>query len=301
MLYESRSVRVELTDGIATVWMRFPGPRPNTLSVARVRELERGIEAVIRHSRAEILVLRSGRPDGLCAGLDHDQAAALQSDADAAVFSTVGQRVCQTLAHSGVISVALLEGPCLGPGLELALACDYRLAVSGPDAILGFPDLADGLPPTWGGSTRLARKRLARAALSGGAVVTAREALSVETRRRRVLPPAGEDRTSRLARPIASPTAKSPTDVRPGRATRGRADRLPPCDSRRRRSPIAGRSGCQRGPAGGLGDAREPGPAEPRPGRVRRCRRQPMGRRIRPTRRSVDRGRQVDRGARGRP
>ena len=180
MLYESRSVRVELADGIATVWMRFPGPRPNTLSVERVRELERGIEAVIRHSRAEILVLRSGRPDGLCAGLDHDQAAALQSDADAVVFSTVGQRVCQTLAHSGVISVALLEGPCLGPGLELALACDYRLAVSGPDAILGFPDLAEGLPPTWGGSTRLASKRAARVALTGGAVVTAREALPLK-------------------------------------------------------------------------------------------------------------------------
>ena len=168
MLYETRSVRVELTDGIATLWLRFPGPRPNALSVARVRELDRGLDAVLADPRAEILVLRSGRPDGFCAGLDDAQAAALESDADATAFALAGQRSVRRLADAGVVSLAFIEGPCLGPGLELALGCDYRLAVSGPDAVLGFPDLADDLPPTWGGTARLAGNRLGRAALTAG-------------------------------------------------------------------------------------------------------------------------------------
>ena len=58
--------------------------------------------------------------------------------------------------------VAAVDGPCLSVGLELALAADVR--VCGPDAVFGFPDLADGRLPCWGGTQRLSRAiRLAEA------------------------------------------------------------------------------------------------------------------------------------------
>lgn len=80
----------------------------------------------------------------------------------------LGQRVTAAIAALPMPTVAFLEGPCLGPGLELALACDDRLAVAGPDSWVGFGEL----PPGWGGRTRL---RMTGRRMPGR--ITAREAV----------------------------------------------------------------------------------------------------------------------------
>jgi len=161
MLYESPHIRVEADDGIATLWLEFPGTPVNALSPERLAEFGRALVAVEKNPHIEILVIRSGMPAGFCgAGSVSDGL----SDEDAALFSLTGQRVLNRLAAASPVTVAFLEGPCLGPGLELALACDYRLAVTGPDAWLGFPTV-----PCWGGSARAPHLRV-------GELLTAREA-----------------------------------------------------------------------------------------------------------------------------
>jgi enoyl-CoA hydratase/carnithine racemase len=177
MLYESPHVRVEAADGVATLWLEFPGSPVNALTPGRLADIDRGLAAVSACPHVEILVIRSGRPAGFCGGHDPDRLADLTTEDDRAAFAVSGQRVLNRLAAADVVTVAFIEGPCLGPGLELALACDYRLAVAGPDSWVGFPDAAIGLPPCWGGATRL-RRLLGRrvGAILAGDVLTAREA-----------------------------------------------------------------------------------------------------------------------------
>ena len=62
--------------------------------------------------------------------------------ADRAAFAWYGQRVCDRLAPPDPVSLAFIDGPCLGAGLELALACDHRLVRRKPTTHLGFPELA---------------------------------------------------------------------------------------------------------------------------------------------------------------
>lgn len=177
MLYESPHVRVETADGVATLWLEFPGSPVNALTPARLADIDRGLTAATASPHVEILVIRSGRPAGFCGGHDPDRLADLTTEDDQTAFAVAGQRVLSRLAETVVVTVAFVEGPCLGPGLELALACDYRLAVAGPDSWVGFPDAARGLPPCWGGATRLRRLLGRRAgAIVAGDVLTAREA-----------------------------------------------------------------------------------------------------------------------------
>src|SRR5207248_165552 len=76
-------------------------------------------------------------------------------------------------------TVAAVHGPCLGGGLELALACDYRLVLDRPGTQLGLPEAELGLLPAWGGTQRLPRVVGVERALQvilGGRRLNAREA-----------------------------------------------------------------------------------------------------------------------------
>lgn len=178
MLYESPHVRVEAADGVATLWLEFPGSPVNALTPARLAEIDRGLSAAEASPHVVVLVIRSGRPAGFCGGNDPERLAELTTEDARSAFAVTGQRFLNRLAAAEMATVAFVEGPCLGPGLELALACDYRLAVAGPDSWVGFPDAARGLPSCWGGPTRLGRRLGRRAdAILAGEVLTAREAL----------------------------------------------------------------------------------------------------------------------------
>jgi enoyl-CoA hydratase len=180
MLYESPHVRVEAADGVATLWLEFPGRPVNALTPARLAELDRALAAASADPHLEVLVIRSGRPAGFCGGHDAGALAGLATEDAQTTFAVAGQRVLSRFADAELVTLAFVEGPCLGPGLELALACDYRLAVAGPNSWVGFPDAARGLPPCWGGATRLTRLVGRRSeGLFGGAILTAREAVRV--------------------------------------------------------------------------------------------------------------------------
>jgi enoyl-CoA hydratase/carnithine racemase len=155
MLHESPHVRVSTADGIGTLWLSPPGGR---IGAGVLRELLPALEVVANTPGIEILVLRSGTPVGFGCGLGE-----VTED-----LPRLGQRVTSALAELPIPTVAFVEGPCVGPGLEVALACDFRLAVAGPDSWVSFGQL----PPGWGGRSRL---RMLGAKLPGR--LTAREAV----------------------------------------------------------------------------------------------------------------------------
>ena len=101
------------------------------------------------------VVLRSAKPGGFIAGADIGEFRGMTDTADIEARLTKAHAVVDRLDHLAVPIVAVIHGYCLGGGLEIALACDYRIAVD--DARLGFPEVMLGLHPGLGGTVRLPR------------------------------------------------------------------------------------------------------------------------------------------------
>ncbi|PVG81675.1 hypothetical protein DDE18_16950 [Nocardioides gansuensis] len=99
-----------------------------------------------------VVVLRSSSPRAFSVGADLDEHRA-QTPQEGARTSLVGSRACAMIAQSPVPVIAQIDGWCLGGGLELALACDLRVASR--DSILAFPEVTLGNTPAWGGVPRL--------------------------------------------------------------------------------------------------------------------------------------------------
>ncbi len=170
MLFESAHVRVTAEYGVGTLWLAFPGEPVNALNAARLAELDSALAAIEPDPFLNALVVRSAKPAGFCAGL-HPSVAGIT---DRSAFAARGQRVLSRLSSLPFVTVALVDGPCLGAGFELALACDFRLCCATPATLLGFP----GRFACFGGTTRV-RKLLGRrgaAFIESGRTLSGREA-----------------------------------------------------------------------------------------------------------------------------
>src|SRR5258706_5204004 len=141
-------------DDIAWLALDKAGANANTLSVDVLSELD-AVLASLEKNLPRGLVLRSAKPSGFIAGADIGE---FRGRTDAAMVEErlrEAQGVADRLDRLGARSVAVIHGYCLGGGLEIALACDYRIAVE--DARLGFPEVMLGLHPGLGGTVRLPR------------------------------------------------------------------------------------------------------------------------------------------------
>src|SRR4051794_35748839 len=127
MLFESRHITVTADHGTATLAFGFGGEPANALDLNSLRELDDAIRAVAYSPSVTTLVLRSSIPNTFSSGLRPSALASLTHPADRSAFAWYGQQVLERLACLDAVSIAFIDGPCLGVGLELALSCDYRL------------------------------------------------------------------------------------------------------------------------------------------------------------------------------
>jgi 3-hydroxyacyl-CoA dehydrogenase/enoyl-CoA hydratase/3-hydroxybutyryl-CoA epimerase len=111
------------------------------------------------------LVIASGKANGFIAGADVDEFGQLANEAGALALVKRGWDAFERLAAVKYPTLALVRGFCLGGGLELALACRYRVVVDEPGTRLGLPEVMLGIVPGWGGMKRLPRLAGAPAAL----------------------------------------------------------------------------------------------------------------------------------------
>lgn len=158
MLFQSRDLRLSATDHTATLWLDRAGRSDNLLTLRMLRGLIRALRVVRDTPGLEVLVLRSAKPDGFIVGHDPHELATLRSESDWLTLAGLTQYAGERLARLArrLRTVAFIDGPCLGPGLELALACEHRLALCRPTTVFGFDQVAAlGLPPWGGGAARL--------------------------------------------------------------------------------------------------------------------------------------------------
>ncbi len=152
-------------DGIAIVTLDVPGESQNTLK-DEFRDEFAEIQTRIEQSDAvRAVVIRSGKPDSFLAGADIAMLESAKTAREAADLSRGGQRAFDRLAESPVPVVAAIHGPCLGGGLELALACTSRICSDDRTTALGLPECQLGLLPGAGGTQRLPRQVGVAAAL----------------------------------------------------------------------------------------------------------------------------------------
>ncbi len=157
--------RTEVRAGIAIVTFDLPNEPVNKISTAVGWELEELIDRLGHDEVVTAIVLRSGKPDTFIAGADIEEFVRLGSIEEATRLSRDGQLLMQRIADSVKPVVAAIHGACLGGGLELALACRYRVATDHPRTQLGLPEVQLGMVPAAGGSNRLPRLIGVRAAL----------------------------------------------------------------------------------------------------------------------------------------
>lgn len=147
----------QLSDGVAGLVLDVPGKGLNVLSRCVLADLEAALDRVAADGSFRLLVLRSAKPGSFVAGADIHELASLEGPDAAARYSEEGQRVFGKLANLPIPTAAIVTGACLGGGLELALACDYRVALAHPRTQFGLPEVELGLLPAWGGTQRLPR------------------------------------------------------------------------------------------------------------------------------------------------
>src|SRR3954467_15524776 len=159
------SFTTQLDNGIAVVTLDLPGEPVNKLTSTARQELESLLNELRDDAAVRAMVIISGKPDNFIAGADIEEFTALTTQAQAERLSFEGQETVSRLETSQKPIVAPFHGACLGGGLELALACHYRIATDHPKTQLGLPEVQLGLIPGAGGCQRLPRLIGARAAL----------------------------------------------------------------------------------------------------------------------------------------
>jgi 3-hydroxyacyl-CoA dehydrogenase/enoyl-CoA hydratase/3-hydroxybutyryl-CoA epimerase len=126
----------------------------NTLSGETMAELETCL-VTLEKSALKGLVIYSGKARSFIAGADINEFPALDSEARAYAVTRQGQQILARLEALPFPSVAVLNGFTLGGGLELALACTWRLAIGGSEPVFGLPEVLLGVHPGFGGTVRL--------------------------------------------------------------------------------------------------------------------------------------------------
>ncbi|MUJ29947.1 fatty acid oxidation complex subunit alpha FadJ [Aliivibrio fischeri] len=145
-------------DQIAWLTIDVPNEKMNTLQAAFAEQVAQVLDE-IEEQQAHIkgLVIQSGKPDNFIAGADINMIANCQNASEAQVLAEKGQQLFQRIEDLPFATVAAIHGPCLGGGLELALACDYRVCSDDNKTKLGLPEVQLGLLPGSGGTQRLPR------------------------------------------------------------------------------------------------------------------------------------------------
>jgi 3-hydroxyacyl-CoA dehydrogenase/enoyl-CoA hydratase/3-hydroxybutyryl-CoA epimerase len=167
VLMEDAATGVSLSvhDGVATIRYDQPNSPVNTLNT-RVGPVFEQIFARIEQDPTIIgAVLVSGKADTWIAGADIEELRRVTTAAEGEALSRGGQQLLDRLAAMPKPFIAAMHGAALGGGLEIALACRYRIATDHPKTVLALPEVQLGLLPGAGGTQRLPRTVGLQAAL----------------------------------------------------------------------------------------------------------------------------------------
>lgn len=152
-----RHWRIE-RDRDAIAWLTLDRADSSTNSLSRevLEELGAVLSGLVKEL-PKALIIRSGKEDGFIAGADVREFTRIENRQQALELIRRGQEILGRIEALPIPTLALIHGFCLGGGLELALACRYRIASDDPATRLGLPEVQLGIHPGFGGTVRLNR------------------------------------------------------------------------------------------------------------------------------------------------
>jgi 3-hydroxyacyl-CoA dehydrogenase / enoyl-CoA hydratase / 3-hydroxybutyryl-CoA epimerase len=153
----TRALTTVVEDGVAVVTLDLPGESINKFSRAVKDEFTTTFAALQDDRAVRAIVVISGKKDMFVAGADIEEFVALRTAEEATRLSRDGQQMLDRIAASPKPVVAAIHGPCLGGGLEMVLACHYRVATDHAKTTFAAPEVQLGIIPGAGGCNRLPR------------------------------------------------------------------------------------------------------------------------------------------------
>ena len=148
-----RQLLTELRTGIFRITLNRP-EKLNSIGLAMLTGLEEALQQAEEDVAVKVVVVSGAGPKAFSAGGNTQEFAALQGQ-EINRWIEWGNALFNRLEALNKPTVAYIDGYALGGGLELALACDFRLGTE--RAVLGSPEVSNGWLPGWGGITRLRR------------------------------------------------------------------------------------------------------------------------------------------------
>jgi len=145
-------------NGIARLVFDYPDEKVNKISIDVLEELDGILDGIKDNQQIKALVITSAKEGIFIAGADLKSFEGLFKDFDLAEgMIKKGHGVFNKLEDLPFPSIAVINGVCLGGGMELALACTYRVVGDHSKTTLGLPETNLGIFPGWGGTQRMPR------------------------------------------------------------------------------------------------------------------------------------------------
>ena len=151
------AVRLEKHGNVGVLTFDDSLSKMNTLSKRSAEDFRRSFRQALDDDDVAAIVLISGKADQFFVGADIKMLRQARSAAELSNLSRMMQNDLNQLAESPKPVVAAIHGTCLGGGLEVALACQWRIATDHPRSVFGLPEVMLGLLPGGGGTQRLPR------------------------------------------------------------------------------------------------------------------------------------------------
>lgn len=147
------------TDSDQLAWLFFDKANAsvNTVDRSVMEEFSSIVDQLAHDTIHKGVIIASGKKNGFIAGADISEFTKFKDIDDATHVLVQGQHIYNKLEALKIPTVAMISGFCLGGGLELVLACRYRVAEDSAKTRLGLPEVKLGIHPGWGGTVRLPR------------------------------------------------------------------------------------------------------------------------------------------------
>jgi 3-hydroxyacyl-CoA dehydrogenase/enoyl-CoA hydratase/3-hydroxybutyryl-CoA epimerase len=150
-------IQQEIKDSVAILSLDKPGEKVNTLDEAMMQQFSEILDSVENDDSVNGVVLISRKKDNFIAGADIDMFKARETAEELKQLSLDGHAILNRIADFNKPVVVAIHGSCMGGGLELSLACHYRISSNHKKTVLALPEVKLGVIPGTGGTQRLPR------------------------------------------------------------------------------------------------------------------------------------------------
>ncbi len=148
----SKFLEFEIQGEVASITLNWP-EKLNVLNIETLKELDSLLLSMFERQEVRVLVITGAGEKAFSAGADIEAFSKQDRESVRDLWVPLGHRILDALQRIPQVTIAALNGSAFGGGLELALACDIRVAVAGKQFAL--PELSLGTTPGWGGTSRI--------------------------------------------------------------------------------------------------------------------------------------------------